>query len=74
MNSIKEKLRTFPYWLYILRGVAIYFITLLIKSFMGMMVLATYSDFELTLESGMTKIPFFVISIIYFVGTVLLLN
>lgn len=74
MNSLKEKLRAFPYWLYILRGVAIYFITLLIKSFMGMMVLATYSDFELTLESGMTKIPFFVISIVYFVGTVLLLN
>lgn len=74
MDSLKEKLRAFPYWLYILRGVAIYFITLLIKTFMGMMILATYSDFELMLESGNTKIPFFVIAIIYFVGTVLLLN
>ena len=74
MNTLKEKLRVFPYWLYILRGVAIYFITLLIKTFMGMTVLATYSDFELTLESGMVKIPFFVVSIIYFVGTILLLN
>ena len=74
MDSLKEKLRAFPYWLYILRGIAIYFMTLLIKSLMGVMVIATYSDFEMTIESGILKIPTFVVMIIYFVGAILLLN
>ena len=74
MDSLKEKLRAFPYWLYILRGIAIYFMTLLIKSLMGVMVIATYSDFEMTIEAGIFKIPPFVVMIIYFVGAILLLN
>ena len=74
MTSFKEKLGTFPYWLYIIRGVAIYFLSLIIKTVLGVMVLNTYSDFEITIESGSMKIPFFVISIIYFIGAAMLLN
>lgn len=74
MESLKSKLREFPYWFYILRGISIYFITLIVKSFVGLRMLDTYSEVETSLEAGVTKIPFFVISIFYFVGTFFLLN
>ncbi len=71
----EKKKNRFPYWFYLLRGFAIFFLTLIIKSVLGIRVLDTYSDMDVNLTgTGAVRIPFFVISIIYFVGTFFLLN
>lgn len=75
MTDIEKSANRFPYWFYLLRGFAIFFITLIIKSVMGIRVLDTYSDMDINLTgTGAVRIPFFIISIIYFVGTFFLLN
>lgn len=75
MIEIEKKKKRFPFWFYLLRGSAIFFLTLIIKSVIGIRVLDTYSDMDINLTgTGAVRIPFFVISIIYFIGTFLLLN
>ena len=75
MTEREKSVNRFPYWFYLLRGFAIFFITLIIKSVMGIRVLDTYSDMDINLTgTGAVRIPFFVISIIYFLGTFFLLN
>ena len=75
MDRLTERLRTFPFWFYILRGTGIFFLVLAVKSVLGIRVLTTYEDMKLNFGSGAaTELPFFAISIIYFVGTFFLLN
>lgn len=75
MEGIKEKLKRFPFWAYILRGIGIFFMVLAIKSVIGIRVLTIYEDMKLNFGSGAAnELPFFAISIIYFVGTFFLLN
>ncbi len=71
----EKKKERFPYWFYLLRGFAIFFIVLLIKSVVGIRVLDTYSNMDMNITGGgATRVPFFIISIIYFVGTFFILN
>ena len=75
MNREEGNKGGFPYWFYLLRGFAVFFIVLIIKSVMGIRVLDIYSDMEINLTGrGAVYIPFWIISTIYLVGAFFLLN
>lgn len=72
MESLKQK--SFPYRFYVLRGFAIFFITVIIKSVMGLFVAGVYLDMKMNVGNVVVEIPYRATMLIYFVGTVLLFN
>ena len=73
--SIKDKLKEFPLWLFLIRGFAIYFIVLAIKSILGFRVMTTYTGMQLgSYSNGTIIMPDFAVALIYLVGTFFLFN
>lgn len=71
MSNLKQRLKSFPYWFYLIRGTAIFFILLAIKTLMGLNIVNMYEDAML---DSTTEFPFWSISLFYLIGTVLLFN